>query len=65
MDNCTNKPHRFYCAEVVACEAVGKVFTIMVCTECCEFKYGVLDIGAQGVPIRLLKEEKQNKEGKL
>lgn len=60
---CTGSPHHFYCAEVVGVEATGKVYTILVCTDCGEFKYGVLDVKSEGKPLRLLKqEEKQIKE---
>ena len=59
MTNCTNSPHHFYVAEVVGNQATGKVFTILACTDCGEFKYGCLDVGGA---MRLFKQEEKEKE---
>jgi hypothetical protein len=50
--------HRFFCAEVVGSESEGKVFVLAICTACGELKNHVVQVGAKGQAIRLLKEEK-------
>ena len=55
---CTGE-HRYYVAEVVGAETEGKVFVIIVCTMCGEFRTHAVTVTEKGSPIRLLKEEKK------
>jgi hypothetical protein len=62
--NCTGE-HRFYVAEVCGVESEGKLFVIIVCTSCGEFRTHELAVSTKGSLMRLLKqEEKENSKGK-
>ena len=63
MDSGCDGQHRFFVADVVGVEQEGKVFVLVVCTQCGEFKAHEQAVGRNGSQIRLLKQEnKQNKE---
>ena len=58
MSSCTGE-HRFYVAEVCGVESEGKLYAIIVCTACGEFRTHELKVSSPHASIRLLKQEEK------
>jgi hypothetical protein len=54
--------HNFYVAEVIGVETEGSVFVLALCRHCDKFAVHEVKVSSPGAPIRLLREESQNKE---
>lgn len=59
--DCAPGEHRYFVAEVIGVESLGRVVLIKTCTACDKTLFQEHQVGTPGEPIRLLKEEKGNK----
>ncbi len=57
-----NQDHRYFVAEVIGVEQTGKVHLLYLCTQCGEAICKEFQIAPPGASMRLLKEEKTQKE---
>lgn len=60
---CTGE-HRYFCAEVIAVEATGRVYVLAMCTLCGETFSKEFKVSGGATPLRMLKSEQKtnNKE---
>jgi hypothetical protein len=54
--------HTFFVAEVIGVESEGKVYLLYLCTSCGDSFCKDFKVATPGVPIRLIREEKQKGE---
>lgn len=62
MSTSCHGEHHIFCAEVIGIESLGKVIVINVCTACNDVTFHEHIVSDPGTSIRLLKEEKKQKE---
>lgn len=62
MSGCGPGNHNYFIAEAVGVEAEGKVFVLALCRSCGDFLSRDVTVSQKGATLRLLREEKTNKE---